>query len=117
MRNHYALIISSTNVVENIIVADDTFDPGVEYYMRRLEDRPEIGWVHDTKTDTFSPSSAPPAKTVELAADEVVDLVGALSRSGLDPARIAEIQRKLEADQGASAAAAAEELVAKVVTP
>lgn len=107
--HHAALINLKTNVVENVIVIDDVPPVIPGFLLRPLEDRPEVGFVYDPKTDTFSP--APPTTTVtaKLAEADVTDIESALAASGLDPARVKEISDKL-ANAKASADAAQADL-------
>jgi hypothetical protein len=96
-KNHYAQIVIATGIVENIIVADDDFVLD-GYYFRKLEERPDVGWIFDPKSDTFSP---PPEIAPDVVADlqtaDVDDIAAALAKSGLSAERIEELRAKLGA--------------------
>ena len=58
-----AYINTSTNIVENMIMADPGVDPAPEGYILIAipEDSPVgIGWIYDPATGTFSDPNLPP---------------------------------------------------------
>lgn len=86
----YALI--DKGIVTNLVVADD---PSIFHNDKAIElqVRPEVGWTYDGSV--FAPPEPQKIVDAKLVPSDVADLVAALSRSGLSPARIQEIEAKI----------------------
>lgn len=63
-----ALVNSTTNIVENIIVADPSVDPAPEgFVLVALPDDSSvaIGWIYDPATGTFTDPNPPQPEIVQ----------------------------------------------------
>lgn len=109
MNKHAALINVDTNIVENIIVIDENTRVTDGYQLRQLEDRPEIGWIYDLKSDTFSEPPPPtPVAVVKLDPTDVAALIDLVSSSKtLSQEQIDEIKKRLESASVENSAQAA----------
>lgn len=97
MSKHYALVDKSTNLVVNIVVADD---PSIftDVTAVELAVRPEIGWLYDGSS--FAPTTPPVIVRPTLTEAEAAALIVLLNHSNLSPDRIAAIEAKLVPDAG-----------------
>jgi len=58
----YGVVDVATNIVVNVIEADETFDPGEPDYIKVQDDNVQIGWLYDPINGTVS---APPVAPID----------------------------------------------------
>lgn len=95
MIQNFAMILQDSDVVENIIVADDDFIAPEGRYLVALPARPEIGWIYDRTTGTFIPADPIVATDVSLLPADIADLLAALAGGRIGSDRAVQIAKKI----------------------